>query len=102
MNNKSVPYSVVTEGALMYFKEDVPLWIVMLLVRIHHFNSRRGEKYTLYIDKECIKLRVRPEDIIGALERLSTSGDLSFDKANSGLYLVTLDVNLQKNLDLYI
>ena len=102
MNNKSVPYSVVTEGALGFFKEDVPLWLVMLLVRIHHFNSRREEKYALYIDKECIKLRTRPEDIITALEKLKESGDLIVDKANSGLYLITLSGNLQKNLDLYL
>ena len=102
MNNKSVPYSVITEGALTYFKEDVPLWLVMLLTRIHHFNSRRNEKYTLYIDKECIKLRVRPEDIITALEKLSNGGDISFDKANAGLYLITLNRELQKNLDLYL
>ena len=102
MNNKSVPYSVVTEGALGFFKEDVPLWIVMLLVRIHHFNSRRDEKYTLYIDKECIKLRVRPEDILTALEKLSNCGDITVDKANAGLYLVTLNSELQRNLDLYL
>lgn len=102
MNNKSVPYSVVTEGALSFFKEDVPLWVVMLLTRVHHFNSRRDEKYTLYIDKECIKLRVRPEDILTALEKLSNCGDITVDKANAGLYLITLNSELQKNLDLYL
>jgi hypothetical protein len=101
MNKQGVPYSVVTEGALGFFKEDIPLWVVMLLTRIHHFNSRREEKYALYIEKESIKLRVRPEDIILVLEQLKDNGDLVVDKANSGLYLVTLNEELRKNLDLF-
>jgi hypothetical protein len=101
MNKQGVPYSVVTEGALGFFKEDIPLWMVMLLARIHHFNSRREEKYTLYIEKESIKLRVRPDDIIFMLEKLSDSADLLVDKANAGLYLVTLSEGLRKNMDLY-
>jgi len=100
MNKQGVPYSVVTEGALSYFKEDIPLWVIMLMVRIHHFNSRKGEKYTLYIEKESIKLRIRPQDIIMVLDTLSESGDLIVDKANAGLYLVTLNGTLLKNLDL--
>jgi hypothetical protein len=100
MNKQGVPYSVVTEGALSFFKEDIPLWVIMLMVRIHHFNSRKGEKYTLYIEKESVKLRVRPQDIILVLDTLSESGDLIVDKANTGLYLVTLNGTLLKNLDL--
>lgn len=96
----SVPYSVVTEGALSYFKEDVPLWAVMLLMRIHHFNGRRSEKYTLYTDKECIKLRIRPADLLVMLDQLEKSGDITMEKANAGLYLVVLSAELSKSLDL--
>ena len=100
MNNLSVPYSVVTEGALSFFKEDIPLWAIMLIVRIHHFNSRRHERYTLYIDKESIKLRIRPSDIILLLDKLGESGDLLVEKANAGLYLVSLNGDLLKNLNM--
>ena len=102
MKTKSnVPYSVVTEGALTYFKESIPLWLIMLLIRIHHFNSRRNERYTLYVEKESIKLRVRPEDIVTALEELHEKGDLSIERANVGLYLVALSEDVLKNIDLY-
>ena len=100
MNNQSVPYAVVTEGALVLFKEDIPLWLVLLLVRIHHFNSRRSERYTLYIEKESIKLKTRPQDILLVLDKLTESGDLLVEKANAGLYLVSLSGDLLKNLDL--
>lgn len=100
MKKLNVPYAVVTEGALDYFKEDMPLWLIMLIARIHHFNSRRNERYTLYIDKESIKLRVRPEDIFTALDRLSAAGDISVEKANIGLYLVSLNSEFIKSLDM--
>jgi len=100
MNNQSVPYAVVSEGALSFFKEDIPLWVIMLLCRIHYFNSRKNEKYTLYIDKETIKLRIRPNDILVVLDQLSNDGDIVCEKANSGLYLILLSGDLLKNLDI--
>jgi len=96
----SVPYAVVTEGALAFFKEDIPLWVIMLIVRIHHFNSRRQERYTLYLEKESIKLRVRPEDIVTVLEEFEKGGDFHVEKANAGLYLVVLSDELRKNIDM--
>lgn len=99
MNKINVPYSVVTEGALSYFKEDIPLWVIMLLCRIHHFNSRKSEPYALYLDKESMKLRVRPSDIIIVIEGLSTMGDINFVKANAGLYLITMSEELLKKID---
>lgn len=100
MKKLNVPYAVVTEGALDYFKEDMPLWLIMLIARIHHFNSRRNERYTLYIDKESIKLRVRPDDILTALNKLSSTGDITVEKANIGLYLISLNDELAKSLDM--
>jgi hypothetical protein len=101
MNTRSsVPYSVVTEGALSFFKEDVPLWVIMLLIRVHHFNSRRQERYTLYLEKESLKLRVRPENIIAVLDEMASTKDLIVEKANAGLYLVLLSDDLRKNIDM--
>jgi len=100
MNNQSVPYAVVSEGSLSFFKEDVPLWVIMLLCRIHYFNSKKNEKYTLYIDKETIKLRIRPNDILVVLDQLANDGDIIYEKANAGLYLILLSGNLLKSLDM--
>jgi hypothetical protein len=97
----NVPYSVVTEGALAYFKEDVPLWLIMLLIRIHHFNSRREERYTLYLEKDAIKLKIPPEILLKTLEELRLMGQIEMEKANSGLYLITLNDEIRKNIDLY-
>lgn len=100
MKNTNIPYAVVTEGVLSYFKELVPLWAIMLLVRIHHFNSRRCEKYTLYLEKESIKLRVRPEDILKLIESLISEGNIDVEKVNSGLFLVALRDDMRMKLDL--
>lgn len=96
----SIPYAVVSEGVLTFFKEGVPLWAIMLLVRIHHFNSRRCERYTLYLEKESIKLRVRPEDLLNLIENGQEDGSLCIEKINAGLFLVSLSDNLRKELDL--
>lgn len=100
MNKSNVPYSVINEGSLGFFKEDVPLWMIVLLSRVHHFNSRKQEKYALYLDKDSIKLRVKPDALILGLELLREAGDISVDKVNSGLYLIQLDEGLIKKLDL--
>jgi hypothetical protein len=100
MEKMNVPYSVVTQGQLSFFKEDIPLWMVMLLVRINHFNSKRGEKYAMHLDKEAIKLRVTPDVILLAFELMTQDGELQVDKVNSGLYLVQLSEKLSKELDL--
>lgn len=101
MKQKSnVPYSVVTEGSLDFYHEDLPLWVIVLMARVHHFNSRRNEKYALYLDKDSVKLRVRPEDLIGVLAILVESGDLTVDKVNTGLYLLQLSDTILKKLDL--
>lgn len=100
MIKSNIPYAVVSEGVLGFFKEGVPLWAIMLLVRIHHFNSRRCERYTLYLDKESIKLRVRPEDILLLIEKSREEGSLIVEKINAGLFLLCLSDNLRKELDL--
>lgn len=100
MEKMNVPYAVVTQGQLSFFKEDVPLWLVILLARVNHFNSKREEKYAMHLDKECIKLRVRPEVILLALDLMMQSEDLQLDRVNSGLYLVQLSEKLSKELDL--
>lgn len=100
MEKMNVPYAVVTQGQLTYFKEDVPLWMVLFLTRVNHFNSKRGEKYAMHLDKESIKLRVRPDVILLALELMAESAELQLDKINSGLYLVQLSEKLSKELDL--
>lgn len=96
----NVPYAVVTQGQLDYFGEDIPLWIIMFIVRVNHFNSKRGEKYAMHLDRECIKLRVKPEGILFALNVMAEDGELQIDKVNSGLYLVQLSEKLSKELDL--
>lgn len=101
MNIKSnIPYAVVSEGVLKYFKEGVPLWAIMLIVRIHHFNSRRCERYTLYLEKESIKLRVRPDDIINLIEKCKEDGSFQIERINAGLFLINLSDGLRKELDL--
>lgn len=100
MEKMNVPYSVVTQGQLTYFREDVPLWMVMFLVRVNHFNSKRGEKYAMHLDKEAVRLRVRPDVILLALDLMVQSDELQLDKVNSGLYLVQLSEKLSKDLDL--
>lgn len=99
MIKTNIPYAVVSEGVLGFFKEGVPLWAIMLLVRIHHFNSRRCERYTLYLEKESIKLRVRPDDILNLVENNVQDGLLRAEKINAGLYLVSLSDELRKQLD---
>jgi len=99
MIKSNIPYAVVSEGVLAFFKEGIPLWAIMLLVRIHHFNSRRYEKYTLYLDKESIKLRVRPDDLISMIEKYGEDGILLVEKINVGLFLVSLSEKLRKELD---
>lgn len=100
MTKSNIPYAVVSEGVLSFFKEGIPLWAIMLLVRIHHFNSRRCERYTLYLEKESIKLRVRPEDVINLIENGKSDGSLMVEKINVGLFLVSLSDKLRKELDL--
>mgnify|MGYP003585694111 CR=1 FL=1 len=101
MKEKSnVPYSVINEGVLTSFSEDVPLWMVAFLMRVYHFNSRRNEKYALYMDKDCVKLRVSPDVLKKALDLLCESGDLTLDKVNSGLFLVQLSEKFIKDIDL--
>ena len=99
MIKTNIPYAVVSEGVLAFFKEGIPLWAIMLLVRIHHFNSRRCERYTLYLEKESIKLRVRPEDIVSLIEKYVEDGILLVEKINGGLFLVSLSDKLRKELD---
>jgi hypothetical protein len=96
----NIPYAVVSEGVLTFFKEGVPLWAIMLIVRIHHFNSRRCEKYTLYLEKESIKLRIRPDDIINLIEQNQSDGFFLIEKVNAGLFLISLSDELRKELDL--
>lgn len=100
MEKLNVPYSVVTQGQLGFFREDVPLWMILLLVRINHFNSRRGEKYAMHLDKESVKLRVKPDVILAALDLMEKEAELHVDRVNSGLYLVQLSEALSKELDL--
>jgi hypothetical protein len=99
MIKSNIPYAVVSEGVLAFFKEGMPLWAIMLLVRIHHFNSRRCERYTLYLEKESIKLRVRPDDVINLIEKFSEDKDLLVEKINAGLFLISLSDKLKKELD---
>jgi len=99
MIKTNIPYAVVSEGVLAFFKEGIPLWAIMLLVRIHHFNSRRCERYTLYLEKESIKLRVRPEDIVSLIEKYAEDNILVVEKINGGLFLVSLSDKLRKELD---
>jgi hypothetical protein len=99
MIKTNIPYAVVSEGVLAFFKEGIPLWAIMLLVRIHHFNSRRCERYTLYLEKESIKLRVRPEDIVSLIEKYGEDSILLVEKINGGLFLVSLSDKLRKELD---
>lgn len=100
MGKVNVPYSVVTQGQLDFFGEDVPVWMVAFLVRVNHFNSRRGEKYAMHLDKEAIRLRQRPDVILSALELMVEAAELKVDKVNSGLYLVELSEALSKSIDL--
>ena len=102
MNNPNVPYSVISEGSLSYFKEGIPLWTVVLMNRVHHFNSRRREKYALYLDKDSIKLRVRPDELLLTLDVLRNEGDIYVDKVNAGLYLIQMSEDLLKKLDLLV
>lgn len=99
MIKTNIPYAVISEGVLAFFKEGIPLWAIMLLVRIHHFNSRRCERYTLYLEKESIKLRVRPEDIVSLIEKYGEDGIMLVEKINGGLFLVSLSDKLRKELD---
>ena len=96
----NIPYAVISEGVLAFFKEGVPLWAIMLLVRVHHFNSRRCERYTLYLEKESIKLRVRPDDVINLIEQNKNDGLFFVEKVNAGLFLISLSDDLRKELDL--
>lgn len=100
MIKQNIPYAVVSEGALNLFKEGIPVWAIMLLTRIHHFNSRRCERYTLYLEKESIKLRVRPDDIINLIDAGKDDASLLVEKINAGLFLVSLSDELRKQLDL--
>ena len=96
----NVPYSVVNEGVLSGFSEDVPLWMIVLIMRIYHFNSRRDEKYALYMDKDCVKLRITPDVLKHGLNVMEESGDLSIDRVNAGLYLLKLSDDCVKMIDL--
>lgn len=98
----NIPYSVITEGVLNKINQEAPFWAVALIMRIHHFNARRNESYALYLDKESIKLRITPEVLVKMLERLKELGELSFEKVNSGLFLISLSDENKKSIEYFL